>query len=124
MDLHHISTVALVVLSYLFNLQTLGLLVFTLLNVSSPLLHASKLANTLDWRRAKVALFALFAVVFALTRVMVFPYVVVRAAILNAYRDIPGISTNTYFFWTWMSFIILLLLLAAMQGWWFMAIVK
>jgi hypothetical protein len=124
MDLHHVSTVGLIVLSYYFNLHTLGLMIFTLLNVSSPVLHASKLANTLDWRRAKVALFATFAGVFALTRVLIFPYVVVRAAILNVWRDIPLITVHPFFFWTWMSFIVLLLFLAAMQAWWFMAIVK
>ena len=124
MDLHHVSTIGLIVLSYLLNFHTLGLLVFTLLNVSSPLLHASKLANTLDWRRAKVALFALFAVVFAGTRVLVFPYVVCRAAVYNAWRDIPRLTQIRLFFWIWMSFIALLLVLAAMQAWWFVAIVK
>lgn len=124
MDLHHVSTIGLVVLSYLLNFHTLGLLVFTLLNVSSPLLHASKLANTLDWRRAKVALFALFAAVFAATRVLVFPYVVLRAAVINAHRDVPRITQVPSFLAIWASFIALLLVLAAMQAWWFVAIVK
>jgi ceramide synthetase len=124
MDLHHISTVGLIVLSYYLQFQTLGLMIFTLLNLSSPMLHASKLANTLDWPRAKVALFAAFAGVFAVTRVAVFPYVVVRTAMLNAYRDIPRITAIPVFFWIWITFLVLLLLLAAMQAWWFLAIVK
>lgn len=124
MDLHHVSTVGLIVLSYFLNFHTLGLLIFTLLNVSSPILHASKLANTLDWRQAKVALFALFAGVFALTRVAIFPYVVVRAAMYEAYTNIPKITQITLFFWVWMSFLVLLLVLAAMQAWWFLAILK
>lgn len=124
MDLHHISTVGLIVLSYMLNFQTLGLLIFTLLNVSSPLLHASKLANTLDWRRAKVLMFALFAGVFALTRVALFPYVAARTAVINAYRDVPKVTEIPIYFYTWMSFIALLGILAVMQAWWFMAIVK
>lgn len=124
MDLHHVSTVGLIVLSYYLNFHTLGLLVFTLLNVSSPILHASKLANTLDWRRAKVALFALFAAAFAVTRVAVFPYVVVRTAMINVLRDIPRVTEIPIFFWIWMSFLVLLLVLAAMQAWWFLAILK
>jgi hypothetical protein len=124
MDLHHVSTVGLIVLSYYLNFHALGLLVFTLLNVSSPILHASKLANTLDWRRAKVALFALFALAFAVTRVAVFPYVVVRTAMVNVLRDIPHVTEIPVFFWIWMSFLVLLLVLAAMQAWWFLAILK
>ena len=124
MDLHHVSTVGLIVLSYFFNFQALGLLLFTLLNVSSPVLLASKLANTLNLRRTKVVLFAAFAAVFAVTRVAVFPYVVVRNTIMNAYNDIPRITQNPRFFYTWMGFIVLLLILAVMQAWWFMAIVK
>lgn len=124
MDLHHISTVGLIVLSYFLNFHTLGLMIFTLLNVSSPILHASKLANTLDWRQAKVALFATFAAAFALTRVVIFPYVVVRAAMMEAYNNIPRLTVIPFFFWVWMSFLVLLSLLAVMQAWWFLAIVK
>lgn len=124
MDLHHVSTVGLIVLSYLLNFHTLGLLIFTLLNVSSPILHASKLANTLDWRRAKVGLFAGFALVFALTRVMLFPYIVARAAMLEPYRNVVRIMSIPAFFWVWMAVLALLLVLALMQAWWFLAIFK
>ncbi|KAI8474949.1 MAG: TLC domain-containing protein [Monoraphidium minutum] len=124
MDLHHVSTVGLIVASYFLNFHTFGLLIFTLLNVSSPILHASKLANTLDWRQAKVALFALFALVFALTRVLLFPYVVIRAPVMEAYTQIPRITQLPRFFWTWMMFIVLLMVLAVMQAYWFLAIVK
>jgi ceramide synthetase len=124
MDLHHVSTVGLIVASYLLNFHALGLLVFTLLNLSSPLLHASKLANTLDMRRAKAALFAAFAAVFAATRVVAFPIVVARAAVLDILAGIPRVTAIPAFFWTWMMFITLLGLLAAMQAWWFMAVLK
>lgn len=60
-------------------LSTTGLLVFCVLNVSSPLLHISKLANTLEMQRAKTVIFAGFALVFLLTRVLLFPYVIVKA---------------------------------------------
>lgn len=52
---------------------------FCVLNVSSPLLHISKLANTLEMQRAKTVIFAGFALVFLLTRVLLFPYVIVKA---------------------------------------------
>jgi hypothetical protein len=124
MDLHHVSTVGLIVFSYFMNFQTLGLLIFTLLNVSSPVLHASKLANTLDWPQAKVALFAAFAGVFALTRVLLFPYMVVRAAMMEPYKNVVRITQIPIFLGIWIMFLVLLLVLAAMQAWWFLAIVK
>jgi hypothetical protein len=54
-------------------------LVFCVLNISSPLLHLSKLANTLEMARTKTAVFAGFAAVFLATRVLLFPYVIVKA---------------------------------------------
>jgi ceramide synthetase len=56
-----------------------GLLVFCVLNISSPLLHLSKLASTLEMKRTKTLVFAGFALVFFLTRVLLFPYVIVKA---------------------------------------------
>jgi hypothetical protein len=56
-----------------------GLLVFCVLNVSSPMLHLSKLANVLDMQRTKTVVFAAFAFVFFATRVLLFPYVIVKA---------------------------------------------
>lgn len=56
-----------------------GLLVFCVLNISSPLLHISKLANTLEMKRSKTAIFACFAFVFFATRVLLFPYVIIKA---------------------------------------------
>lgn len=56
-----------------------GLLVFCVLNISSPLLHLSKLANTLEMQQSKTLLFAAFAFVFFTTRVLLFPYVIIKA---------------------------------------------
>lgn len=56
-----------------------GLLVFCVLNVSNPLLHMSKLASTFELQRTKTAVFAVFAAAFFATRVLLFPYVIVKA---------------------------------------------
>lgn len=50
-----------------------------MLNISSPLLHLSKLANTLEMQRTKTLVFAGFAFVFFATRVLLFPYVIFKA---------------------------------------------
>jgi TLC domain len=53
-------------------------LFFGILNISSPLLHLSKLASKLEFARLKLGLFAAFTVVFFVTRLLVFPYVVMK----------------------------------------------
>eukprot|EP00882_Tetradesmus_deserticola_P019023 GHRQ01020465.1.p2 GENE.GHRQ01020465.1~~GHRQ01020465.1.p2 ORF type:complete len:120 (+),score=51.19 GHRQ01020465.1:984-1343(+) len=78
MGAHHLATVALVVLSYMLNVHLVGLVVFGTLNLSNPLLHLSKLASCLEFKTAKMALFALFAAVFFVTRVVLFPYFILR----------------------------------------------
>jgi hypothetical protein len=55
-----------------------GLVVFGTLNLSSPLLHMSKLASALELKTAKTLLFALFAAVFFVTRVLLFPYFILK----------------------------------------------
>jgi hypothetical protein len=52
--------------------------VFGTLNLSSPLLHMSKLASALELKTAKTLLFALFAAVFFVTRVLLFPYFILK----------------------------------------------
>jgi hypothetical protein len=49
-----------------------------MLNLSSPLLHMSKLASALELKTAKTMLFALFAAVFFVTRVLLFPYFILK----------------------------------------------
>lgn len=56
-----------------------GLMVFALLNVSSPLLHLSKLASCLDQNLAKTITFVAFGLVFFITRCLAFNYVVIKS---------------------------------------------
>lgn len=51
---------------------------FGTLNLSSPLLHMSKLASCLELKTAKTLLFGLFAAVFFVTRVLMFPYFILK----------------------------------------------
>jgi hypothetical protein len=122
MAYHHVATVALVVTSYYLGVHNLGMLVFCLLNVSSPFLHASKLGNMLEMKKARVWLFVAFAAAYFVARLVLFPYVVVRVAVLNALRDVP--SLTKHFLGYWLMFNALLLALCALQALWFGAIVR
>jgi hypothetical protein len=122
MAYHHVATVALVVASYYLGVHGMGMLVFCLLNVSSPFLHASKLGNMLEMRRARVWLFMAFAAAYFVARLVLFPYVVVRVAVLNALQQVPGLTR--YFLGYWVMFNVLLLALCGLQALWFGAIVR
>lgn len=91
MLLHHWSTVGLLVASYLLGFHRLGVLVLAVFNVSNPLLHASKLANILEMKTAKVVLFAAFGMAFALTRVVMLPLTVMKCALLETHALIPDL---------------------------------
>jgi hypothetical protein len=122
MAYHHVATVLLVVASYYLGVHAMGMLVFCLLNVSSPFLHASKLGNMLEMKRARVWLFVAFAAAYFVARLILFPYVVVRVAVLNALEQVPGLTR--YFLGYWLMFNALLLALCALQALWFGAIVR
>jgi ceramide synthetase len=122
MGAHHIATVALVLLSYMLNVHLLGLMVFGLLNVSSPLLHLSKLASTLEYKKTKTVLFATFAVVFFMTRCVVFPYIIIKSAMYDPLLTVRGVLQ--YFMPFYLLCNVLLLVLCVMQGVWFRAIVR
>ncbi|WIA09713.1 hypothetical protein OEZ85_009097 [Tetradesmus obliquus] len=122
MGAHHLATVALVVLSYMLNVHLVGLVVFGTLNLSSPLLHMSKLASCLELKTAKTLLFGLFAAVFFVTRVLLFPYFILKCCMYDALTSIRGIMQ--YFFPYWLAFNVLLVVLCAMQGVWFAAVLR
>lgn len=122
MRAHHIATVALVVLSYMLNVHLLGLMVFAVLNVSSPLLHLSKLASSLELRRTRTAVFAVFSLAFFVTRVVLFPYVIVKCAMYESMTVIRGVAQ--YFLPFWLACNVLLGVLCAMQCVWFMAVLR
>eukprot|EP00878_Enallax_costatus_P008215 GHUV01008588.1.p1 GENE.GHUV01008588.1~~GHUV01008588.1.p1 ORF type:complete len:229 (+),score=38.29 GHUV01008588.1:561-1247(+) len=122
MGAHHLATVALVVLSYMLNVHLLGLMVFALLNVSSPLLHMSKLASCLEFNLAKTVLFVMFGFVFFVTRCVAFPYVIIKSAMYDPFFTVRGLAQ--YFMPFYLACNVLLLVLCVMQGVWFSAIVK
>ena len=71
-----------------------GLVVFGTLNLSSPVLHLSKLASCLGLQTARVALFALFAVVFFFTRVLMFPYFILKWCVQFAAQQKQSMASH------------------------------
>lgn len=122
MSYHHWATVALIVCSYLLNMHLPGLLVFALMNLSTPMLHLSKLAHLFNMKATRVQLFIAFAVVFLFSRVLLFPYIVLKCAMVEAAVYIRGLFK--YFLYPWLVCNALLVVLSVMQVIWFIAIVR
>jgi hypothetical protein len=72
MILHHAASLTLIVLSYSYNLTYFGFVLLSLLIGTNPLLHMSKVLVILKSPLAKPT-FMLFALMFFVTRVVLFP---------------------------------------------------
>ena len=81
MEIHHVVTIALVASSFCFGFTKVGMLVFSVFNISTPLLHVSKLCNYLELGRARVLAFLLFAAAFTATRIVLLPLKPIRATL-------------------------------------------
>jgi len=122
MNTHHMVAVVLIIMSYMLCVHRLGLFIFALLNLSTPLLHASKLANLLVLRQARVQLFTAFSAMFFISRVLIFPVLVLKGAMLGVLTQIRGVKE--YFLPYFVVTNILLVVLWVMQMVWFVAILR
>ncbi|KAG2428201.1 hypothetical protein HXX76_011881 [Chlamydomonas incerta] len=123
MHLHHFSTIALLLISYLLNLHRAGVLVLSLLNISNPFLHVAKVVHYLE-AKADTAAFLSFAVAFFLSRIVAYPLVVLRATLLESYKVHPPFLDPSRHLPVYLAANALLLLLMVMQVQWMAGIVR
>ncbi|KAJ7993119.1 hypothetical protein DPEC_G00269110 [Dallia pectoralis] len=71
--IHHIATIFLIGLSYCANYVRIGTLVMLVHDSSDFLLESAKMFNYAGWRKTCDTLFVIFALVFLVTRLVVFP---------------------------------------------------
>ncbi|XP_056613943.1 ceramide synthase 4a isoform X1 [Triplophysa dalaica] len=108
---HHVATIFLIAFSYCGNFVRVGTLVMLVHDSSDFLLESAKMFNYAGWRKTCDALFVIFAAVFLITRLVVFPCrVVYTTAVdcLDVFPPFPG-----YYF-----FNCLLLVLQALHVFW------
>ncbi|KAL6469474.1 hypothetical protein MHYP_G00229980 [Metynnis hypsauchen] len=108
---HHIATIFLISFSYCGNYIRVGTLVMLVHDSSDFLLESAKMFNYAGWRKTCDGLFVLFAVVFLVTRLVIFPCRVVYSTTvesLDFFDPFPG-----YYF-----FNALLLVLQALHVFW------
>ncbi|XP_038634026.1 ceramide synthase 2-like [Scyliorhinus canicula] len=75
--IHHIATIFLIGFSYCANYIRVGTLVMLVHDASDYIMECAKMLNYAGWRRSCDVLFVAFAVVFLITRLIIFPNVVI-----------------------------------------------
>lgn len=78
MAFHHLCTCVLMLFSYAFGYTRIGAVVVAIHNLSDPPLHLAKMFNYLNWKPLPDIIFAIFVVVFMVSRIFVYPLVVLR----------------------------------------------
>ncbi|KXZ55861.1 hypothetical protein GPECTOR_2g1412 [Gonium pectorale] len=94
MTVHHVASIYLLVMSYCLTLHRPGVLLLALLNCSTPLLHLSKTAHHVGSRGLALVSFAAFAVVFFISRVVMFPVLFLPLGMVHSRRLIPHVLSH------------------------------
>ncbi|XP_072237222.1 ceramide synthase 2 [Leuresthes tenuis] len=72
--IHHLATLVLLSFSWCANFIRIGTLVMLIHDASDVLLESAKLFNYARWEKTSKTLFVLFAIVFMVTRLIIFPF--------------------------------------------------
>uniref|UniRef100_A0A4W5JJ82 Ceramide synthase 3a n=1 Tax=Hucho hucho TaxID=62062 RepID=A0A4W5JJ82_9TELE len=72
--IHHLATLTLLSFSWCVNYIRIGTLVMLIHDASDILLESAKLFNYAKWERTCNSLFVVFAIVFMVTRLIIFPF--------------------------------------------------
>ncbi|XP_064860324.1 ceramide synthase 5 isoform X3 [Oncorhynchus nerka] len=88
MFIHHLATVSLISFSYANNMLRVGSLVMCVHDASDFILEAAKLANYAKYQRLCDFLFVLFAVVFFITRLVIYPLRILNTTLFESWEII------------------------------------
>jgi len=108
--IHHLATLFLITFSYVANFVRVGSLVMAIHDISDIFLELAKCFVYAKWKVAD-DIFTIFAIVFIISRIFVFPYCVLHTTLVKSmwlYSPYPG-----YFF-----FNILLIILQCLHIFW------
>ncbi|XP_077128901.1 ceramide synthase 6 isoform X3 [Ranitomeya variabilis] len=117
MFLHHLATISLITFSYVNNMVRVGTLVMCLHDMADVLLEAAKMANYSKCQKLCDLLFVVFAVVFVIARLGVFPLWILNTTLFESWEIVGPYPS-------WWVFNLLLLLLQSLHLFWSYLIVK
>ena len=95
MVVHHVATLLLMSLSWVYNFVRVGTLVLVLHDAVDSWLEAAKIAKYLKRDKAAEILFLIFTMVWIVTRVIVFPFKIVYSSMFESYPILN--ETRDYF---------------------------
>ncbi|KAF6024670.1 hypothetical protein EB796_017032 [Bugula neritina] len=95
--LHHIATISLLCFSWFVNFVRVGSLILCLHDAADYLLEGAKLFKYLNKRLLCDITFGIFTLMWAVTRLTMYPYVILWTTIVDA-SAIAGFSTALYVF--------------------------
>ncbi|XP_062299415.1 ceramide synthase 2 [Scomber scombrus] len=95
--IHHLATLVLLSFSWCVNYIRIGTLVMLVHDASDVLLESAKLFNYAKWEKTCNTLFVLFAIVFLVTRLIIFPFWLIHCTWVYPVQRYPAFF-GYYFF--------------------------
>ncbi|XP_032392464.1 ceramide synthase 2 isoform X2 [Etheostoma spectabile] len=95
--IHHLATLVLLSFSWCVNYIRIGTLVMVVHDASDVLLESAKLTNYAKWEKTCQSLFVLFAIVFMVTRLIIFPFWLIHCTWVYPIQHYPAFF-GYYFF--------------------------
>ncbi|XP_046732215.1 ceramide synthase 2 isoform X2 [Silurus meridionalis] len=111
---HHIATIFLLGFSYCANYIRIGTLVMLVHDSSDFLLESAKMFNYAGWKKTCDLLFVVFAVVFLVTRLVVFPSKIIYTTLISSmevfqpfvgyyfFNSLLLVLQFLHIFWAWL----------------------
>ncbi|CAK8696075.1 ceramide synthase 2-like [Clavelina lepadiformis] len=115
--IHHLATIFLITFSYVANFVRIGTLVMAIHDISDIFLEAAKCLHYAKHHVVAESTFTLFAIIFIISRIMVYPYMVMYTTLVKllwVFEPFPG-----YYFFNF-----LLMVLQILHLFWASIIVK
>ncbi|KAJ8249467.1 hypothetical protein GJAV_G00235280 [Gymnothorax javanicus] len=85
--IHHLATLTLLAFSWCANYIRIGTMVMLVHDASDVLLESAKLFNYAKWEKTCNAIFVVFALVFIVTRLIIYPFWLIHCALVYPLLD-------------------------------------
>lgn len=128
--IHHIVTIGMIAMSYLYGYVRVGMVVLGLHDLGDIFLYSSKFLHHMGVKHIDVALFAIFAITFYFTRLVMYSRIVhaVTVETLQTLVQDPSFNQWAIFYDTYLPhyffFVFALLTLLILQCFWFTLILR
>ncbi|KAF7694778.1 Ceramide synthase 4 [Cucumispora dikerogammari] len=97
MCVHHILTLILLIGSLKTNHTIIGSHILALHEISDPFLELAKLFHKMKYKRASKIVFIIFALIFCLMRIILFPVYCVYPAVIKGFFYSPDVMFTTHY---------------------------